>query len=407
MLKELQRRSLIAVSVLLMLSLMSITVPAQRRHGRANDAARHARAAAEVFNEIMGVKEKSIPRDLLDKAEAVAVFPGVVKAAFIFGGRGGQGVISRRTTKGWTEPAFFNLGGGSFGVQIGVEKTDYVLLIMNDDGLKGLLNDKFEFGGEASAAAGPVGRTASAATNATLNAAILSYSRSHGAFVGASLKGAVVEPDNDLNRAYYGKTARDILTDGGMALRAIPSTVRIFPATLDRYSRIESHHSLSTTRDRVQAPSTAKIAREVRHELLLLPYYGVFDWITFQVQPDHTVILRGQVVSPPDTKSRAEAAAKSVEGVKTVINEIEVLPVSPTDSHLREQLYRAIYGGPLFHYAVGSLNTIHIIVKNGNATLEGVVDSAADKQLAYMQAMKVSGVFTVTNNLRVGGEMAM
>jgi hyperosmotically inducible protein len=192
-----------------------------------------------------------------------------------------------------------------------------------------------------------------------------------------------------------------------MALRAIPSTVRIFPATLDRYSRIESHHNLSTTRDRVQAPSTAKIAREVRHELLLLPYYGVFDWITFQVQPDHTVILRGQVVSPPDTKSRAEAAAKSVEGVKTVINEIEVLPVSPTDSHLREQLYRAIYGGPLFHYAVGSLNTIHIIVKNGNATLEGVVDSAADKQLAYMQAMKVSGVFTVTNNLRVGGEMAM
>jgi lipid-binding SYLF domain-containing protein/osmotically-inducible protein OsmY len=415
MLRRLFRSVLAGLSVTLMLSLISISVPAQTRHRmRANDAARHARQAAEVFNEIMGVKEQSIPKDLLNKAEAVAVFPDVLKAAFIVGGRGGQGVISRRTVKGWTEPAFFKLGGGSFGAQIGVEKTDYVLLIMNDDGLHSLLNDKFEFGGEASAAAGPVGRTASAATSATLNAAILSYSRSHGAFAGVSLKGAVVEPDNDLNRAFYGKTAREILTDGGMALSRIPSAVRIFPETLDRYSRRESHHSLSPSASEInninrldpsQSPSTARIAREVKHELLMLPYYSVFDWISFQVQPDHTVILHGSVVSPPDTKSAAAAAVKDVEGVKGVVNEIQVLPVSPMDDRLRQALYRAVYSGPLFRYAFGSLNQIHIVVKNGNATLEGLVDSTSDRQLAYMQAMKVTGVFSVTNNLQITSEI--
>lgn len=219
----------------------ALPAAAQRRE-RTDDAARHAREAADVFREIMGVREKSIPKDLLDKAEAVAVFPGVVKAAFIFGGRGGQGVISRRTPNGWSEPAFFKIGGGSFGAQIGVEKTDYVLLIMNDHGLHSLLSDKFEFGGEASAAAGPVGRTASASTSATLGAGILSYSRSHGAFAGVSLKGAVVEPDNDLNRAYYHMTARDLLMNNSTAASAIPRAVRVFPETLDRYSRHESNH---------------------------------------------------------------------------------------------------------------------------------------------------------------------
>jgi len=224
--------------MLLMLCLAAIVAPAQVQHPkRTNDAARHASAAAKVFNEIMGVREKSIPRDLLDKAEAVAVFPGVVKAAFIFGGSGGQGVISRRTAQGWSAPAFFNLGGGSFGAQIGGQKTDYVLLIMNDDGLKGLLEDKFEFGGEASVAAGPVGRTASATTNTTLDAAILSYSRTKGAFIGASLKGAVISPDNDLNEAFYGEKARDLLTGGTKTGAQIPAQVRIFPQTLSRYSR--------------------------------------------------------------------------------------------------------------------------------------------------------------------------
>lgn len=203
---------------------------------RLADAERHSQDAAAVFNEIMGVKEKAIPKELLDKAEAVAVFPGVVKAAFIVGGQGGQGVISRRGPNGWSAPAFFNLGGASFGAQIGAQKTDYVLLIMNEGGLKGLLEDKLEIGGEASIAAGPVGRTAAATTNLTLDAGILSYSRSEGAFIGAALKGGVISPDNDLNEAVYGLKARDVLSHGqGVNVKALPGGVGAFPQTLARY----------------------------------------------------------------------------------------------------------------------------------------------------------------------------
>jgi lipid-binding SYLF domain-containing protein len=198
------------------------------------DATRHARDAARVFNEVMGVREKAIPKELLDKAEAIAVFPGVVKAAFIVGGRGGQGVISRRQGSGWSAPAFFNLGGGSFGPQVGAQKTDYVLLIMNEGGLKGLLEDKFEIGGEAGVAAGPVGREAAASTNLTLDAGILSYSRTKGAFIGAALKGAVINPDNDLNLAVYGVKAQEILAAGSQVKS--PASVAVFTDTLRRYS---------------------------------------------------------------------------------------------------------------------------------------------------------------------------
>src|SRR5204863_8955690 len=175
-------------------------------------------------------------KELLDTAEAIAVFPGVIKAAFLVGGRGGQGVISRRVKGGWSAPAFFNLGGGSFGPQIGAEKTDYILLIMNESGLNGLLKDKFEIGGEIGVAAGPVGREAAASTNPRLDAGILSYSRSKGAFIGVALKGAAISPDNDLNEAVYGMKAKEVLTNKAMTLSQMPAGVRIFPRTLARYS---------------------------------------------------------------------------------------------------------------------------------------------------------------------------
>lgn len=223
----------LSISLLL---LTCVVAPAQKK-SRTQDAERHAREASEVFTQIMNVKDKAIPKELLDKAEAIAVFPDVVKAAFIFGGKGGQGVISKRTPKGWTAPAFFNISGGSFGAQIGATKTDYVLLIMNEAGLKGVLEDKFELGGEVGVAAGPVGREAAASTNLTLDAGILSYSRSKGAFIGAALKGAVISPDNDLNEAVYqGMKAKEVLTNNSMTLTQMPAGVRIFPRTLARYS---------------------------------------------------------------------------------------------------------------------------------------------------------------------------
>src|SRR5947209_7715665 len=163
---------------------------------RGADAARHSNEAAAVLTKIMGVPDKAIPRELLEGAEAVAVCPGVLKAAFVVGGRKGDCVISRRTQKRqWGAPVFYNLAGGSFGAQIGAAKTDYVLLFMNGDALGGLMKDKFEIGGEAEATAGPVGRAAGASTNPRLKAGILSYSRSRGLFAGLSLKGVAITPE--------------------------------------------------------------------------------------------------------------------------------------------------------------------------------------------------------------------
>ena len=230
-----RKRFVQALGLMLMLCLAATFAAAQTR--RMKDAERHASRAARVFDQIMAVRERGIPKELLDRAEAIAVFPGVVKAAFIIGGSGGQGLISRRVRGGWSAPAFFNLGGASVGFQIGAQKTDYVLLIMNEEGLKGLMEDKFEMGGEVSVAAGPVGRTASATTNATLDAGILSYSRSKGAFVGAALKGGVINPDNNLNEAVYeGKEASEVLATV-KDLNDVPAGLSIFPATLSRYSR--------------------------------------------------------------------------------------------------------------------------------------------------------------------------
>jgi SH3 domain-containing YSC84-like protein 1 len=223
------------ITVAVLLAISAVSAWGQNK-SRSADAARHASTAAKTFTEIMNVRDKAIPKELLDKAEAIAVFPGVIKAAFIVGGRGGQGVISKRVKGGWSAPAFFNLGGGSFGAQIGAQKNDYVFLIMNEEGMKGLLEDKFEMGGEAGVVAGPIGREIAASTNTTLDAGILSYSRSKGAFIGAALKGAVISPDNDLNQAVYGMKGTQVLTGQTISLSKMPPSVRIFPRTLARYS---------------------------------------------------------------------------------------------------------------------------------------------------------------------------
>lgn len=149
----------------------------------------------------------------------------------------------------------------------------------------------------------------------------------------------------------------------------------------------------------------ARLVREVRHELRMLPYYGVFDWLEFEVQPDNTVVLRGQVVRPT-TKSDAEGRVKDVEGVSRVDNQIEVLSLSPNDDRLRRALYRAIYNfnSPLFRYATQSVPPIHLIVDRGHATLKGVVSNKGDAQLAYIRARGVPGLFSVKNELVVEGE---
>lgn len=203
-----------------------------------SDAAKTAQKATQALDEIMATSDRSIPIDLLRKAKAVAVFPNVIKGAFIVGGQGGKGVVSRRVKGGWGSPAVFKLGGASIGFQIGGSSTDVVMLFMTDDSLKNLLEDKFEIGGEASAAAGPVGRTAKAATDAQLKAQILSYSRSKGLFAGVSLSGVVISPDDDANNALYGRPAKELLTGTNkVSLANIPPATRPFQQALTRYSR--------------------------------------------------------------------------------------------------------------------------------------------------------------------------
>ena len=169
--------------------------------------------ATQVFQEIMKTPDQGIPQELLETAKCVAIVPGEEKAAFIFGGNYGKGLATCRTAHGWSAPMFLAVGGGSFGFQIGGSFTDVVMLFMNDHALQSLLSDKFKIGADASVAAGPVGRHAAAGTDIKLNAEILTYSRSKGAFAGVSLDGAVVQADQSGDKAMYGPnvTRQDIL----------------------------------------------------------------------------------------------------------------------------------------------------------------------------------------------------
>lgn len=160
--------------------------------------------AGAVLHEIMSAPDKGIPEEVLEHAKCVAVVPHLLKGGFIFGAENGRGVATCRTQKGWSAPAFFSITGGSWGLQIGIEGVDLVLIIQNEKGMQQLIGSKFELGADASAAAGPVGRHASANTDWTLNTEVLTYSRARGAFAGLTLKGASIRRDDDSTEAIYG-----------------------------------------------------------------------------------------------------------------------------------------------------------------------------------------------------------
>jgi lipid-binding SYLF domain-containing protein len=205
------------------------------RQKKVREAASQSVKASKAFDAIMQAPDEGIPEDLLAHAKAIAVFPGVVKAAFLFGGEGGRGVVIRRTRTGWSDPVFFRAGGGSVGPQVGASSTDIVLLFMNDEAVGGLMKDKFELGAEGAVAGGPVGRAASAGTDALMQAEILSYSRSRGLFAGLSLKGIVIRPEDDLNIAVYDKTAGELLAQSKPDANATPD-LQSFSKTVSRYT---------------------------------------------------------------------------------------------------------------------------------------------------------------------------
>jgi lipid-binding SYLF domain-containing protein len=192
--------------------------------------------AATVFTEAMEMKDQSIPQDLLNKAHCVVIVPGLKKGAFIIGGKFGRGFAHCRGNggQGWTAPAAMRVEGGSFGLQIGGSETDVIMLVMNESGKNKLISSKFTLGGDASAAAGPVGRTAAAQTDVQMRAEILTYSRARGVFAGISLDGATLRPDSDVNELLYGSdlTNRKILSGDVPP----PEAAKQLLSTLNKYS---------------------------------------------------------------------------------------------------------------------------------------------------------------------------
>jgi SH3 domain-containing YSC84-like protein 1 len=189
------------VTILLMMALATAAFAEKK-----SKTAERLDDAAVMFSEIMGIPDKSIPQDLLEKSQCVVLVPGLKKGAFIIGGKYGKGFVTcRKASGGWSAPAAMRVEGGSFGFQIGGAETDVVMLVMNESGMKKLMSSKVTLGGEASVAGGPVGRDATAQTDAWMRAEILSWSRSRGVFAGISLQGATLRQDVDDNQEMYGR----------------------------------------------------------------------------------------------------------------------------------------------------------------------------------------------------------
>lgn len=231
------------VSFLMLISFLFLDT---RLSSAEDELAKRLSDAADVLNEIMKIQEVSIPKDILEKCQAILVVPSMVKGGFGFGVRFGRGVVSSRNPKTgkWGPPAFITTGGGSFGFQIGLQKIELILIVMNRKGIEGLVKDKFTIGADASVAAGPVGRHAEAGTDILLNAEIYSYSRTKGIFAGISLEGTVIAEDKKANKSFYKKSIsqNDILIKG--VIKKIPKEARPFINALNKHAPIRGKIAL-------------------------------------------------------------------------------------------------------------------------------------------------------------------
>ena len=224
-----------AAAALAGLFLFTVQPHAQQAAAESREAER-IREAVTVFSEIMMAEDNAIPRSILGKAEAIAIFPNTIKAGFVVGGTRGRGILSARTESGWSAPAFLTVTGGSFGLQIGGQAADVILVITNRRGLENLVANQFKIGADASVAAGPVGRDAQAATDIQLRAQILSYSRARGLFAGVTVNGSTIRQDRDANARFYGKPldTRQVVL-GGEA--GAPDPVGAWREALERHTR--------------------------------------------------------------------------------------------------------------------------------------------------------------------------
>jgi len=227
-----------------------------------SDESERALSAANVVRqESAKTPETSIPEELLGKAQGIAVFPKVIKAAMGIGGTHGKGLLSKRSARGWASPIFVDISGGSFGFQIGVESVDLVLVFTNDDGINGILKGKFEIGGEAGATAGPIGRSAKVGVPVTFDSPIYSYSRSKGLFAGIALKGNAITIDDSANQKVYGKSmnAENIVLKG---VAPTPAAVRPFIEALNRFAPGPASSRVSSKSAGQRVKGTAKDVKD-------------------------------------------------------------------------------------------------------------------------------------------------
>jgi len=234
------------IFVLAMLSLGTLCSANSARE----DATDRLDNATKVLHEIMGMPDKGIPEEVLEHAKCVAVVPHMVKGGFIFGGKGGKGVATCRAVNGWSAPAFITISGGNWGLQIGVEAVDLVMIIQNEKGMQRLLSSNFHVGADASAAAGPVGRHAEAGTNWKMDTEILTYSRAKGVFAGLTLEGASIRQDNDSRRAIYGRK----ITTRALLLGKVPAPSAVQPFLAE----IRGAKAQAVAQERAEEKSQAK-----------------------------------------------------------------------------------------------------------------------------------------------------
>lgn len=279
-------------------------------------------AAATVLDEIMGTPDKGIPEELLDSAKCVAVIPSMVKIGFVFGGRHGRGIATCRTANGWSAPAPFSVTGGSWGLQIGGEAVDVVMLVMNDKGMEKMLSSKFRIGADASAAAGPVGRHVEGETDWKMRAEVLTYSRARGAFAGLTVNGASITQDKDGTRILYGRMVPSAQILKGQV--KAPEGSHQFLATVRKYAREANDAEAS---DRVQKETRPRASNSTQAKGVIeekLKTEPGLDSKDIQVTLTPTLVtLSGSVVSNDD-HDKAVRVARAYAGDREVEDHLSV-----------------------------------------------------------------------------------
>jgi len=280
-------------------------------------------AAATVLDEIMGTPDKGIPEELLDSAKCVAVIPSMVKIGFVFGGRHGRGIATCRTANGWSAPAPFSVTGGSWGLQIGGEAVDVVMLVMNDHGMEKMLASKFKIGADASAAAGPVGRHVEGETDWKMRAEVLTYSRARGAFAGLTVNGASITQDKDGTRILYGRMVPSAQILKGQV--KAPEGSHQFLATVRKYAReaidAEASGRVQKNETRTRASNSTQAKGVIEEKLKTEPGLDSKD---IQVTLTPTLVTLSGSVASNDDHDKAVRVARAYAGDREVEDHLSV-----------------------------------------------------------------------------------